>query len=61
MGAMVAPVIIATPPPPTIYEPARPRQVEKPWHPRHVVPLDTWMGAMPPDLLAGAVPRRDEE
>lgn len=60
MGAMVVPVIIATPPP--LPEPARPMQAaEAPWHPRHVVPLDTWMGAVPPDLLAGAVPRRRDE
>lgn len=33
----------------------------EPEEPRHVVPLDHWMGALPPDLLAGAVPRREEE
>jgi hypothetical protein len=34
---------------------------QEPAEPRHVVPLDSWMGALPPDLLAGAVPRRDRE
>jgi hypothetical protein len=61
MGAMVAPVIMAPALPLPVSEPARPGQAEKPWHPRHVLPLDTWMGAVSPDLLAGVVPRRRDE
>jgi hypothetical protein len=36
---------------------ARPQE---PAEPRHVVPLETWQGALPPDLVAGAVPRDEE-
>lgn len=34
----------------------------EPGPPRHVLPLDTWMGAVPPDVLTGALPPgRDDD
>jgi hypothetical protein len=59
MGAMVATVVAAPP----LVLPARPSMSVpvEPGHPRHVVPLDMWMGAVAPDLIEGALPRRRGE